>query len=96
MEFTFAAPLWRWKGDSAWHFVSLPQDVADEIEDAALHRGGFGSLRVTVSVGASIWTTSIFPDKERGTFLLPMKKQIRVQEGIEEGDQVAVRLQIMH
>lgn len=96
MDFTFDAPLWRWKGDSPWHFVSLPNEVADEIEDAALHRGGFGSVRVSVNVGESTWATSIFPDKKHSTFLLPMKKQIRVHEALAEGDVVRVHLQIVH
>ncbi len=92
MEFTFEAPLWRWEGPSSWHFVSLPEQVADEIEDAPLDRRGFGSLRVQVAVGASTWSTSIFPDKSRGTFLLPMKKQVRDREGLVEGDLVPITL----
>ena len=92
MEFSFAAPLWRWQGDAAWHFVSLPEDVADEIEDSPVDRVGFGSVRVEVQVGSSTWRTSVFPDKARGTFLLPVRKQVRDREGLAEGDVVAVRL----
>ena len=33
MDFAFDSPLWRWEGDTGWHFISLPEDVADEIED---------------------------------------------------------------
>ena len=64
MEFTFDAPLWRWQGDAAWHFIALPEDVADEIEDSPTARGGFGSVRVeSGQVGATSWSTSVFPDK---------------------------------
>jgi hypothetical protein len=94
MDFTFTARLWRWKDDSAWHFISLPQEVADEIEDAAVHRGGFGSVRVEAGVGASTWSTSVFPDKSRETFILPIKKQIRAQERISDGDEISVRIRI--
>lgn len=95
MEFSFEEPLWRWQGDSAWHFVSLPEDVADEIEDAPLDRRGFGSIRVEVTVGGTTWRTSIFPDTKRGTFLLPMKRLVRDREGLAEGDLVAVSLLLL-
>ena len=65
---------------AAWHFLTLPQDVADEIEDMPVSRGGFGSLRVDVTIGSSIWGTSIFPSKELGSFLLPLKKPVTMQK----------------
>lgn len=94
MDFEFAAPLWRWKGDAAWHFLSLPEDVTDEIEDSPRQRAGFGSVRVHVRVGATTWSTSIFPDKSRGTFILPIKKQVREREGLHEDDIVHVHLSV--
>lgn len=93
MEHTFTAPLWRWQGDGAWHFVSLPEAVADELDDSPLPRRGFGSVRVRVTVGGTTWSTSVFPDTARGTFILPVKKQVRDREGLLEGDSVEVTLQ---
>lgn len=92
VDVTFEAPLWRWQGEAAWHFVSLPEEIADEIEDSPVDRRGFGSVRVEVRVGTSTWRTSVFPDKARGTFLLPIRKQVRDRERLAEGDVVAVRL----
>ncbi len=92
MEFTFDAPLWRWQGEAAWHFIALPEEVTDEIEDSPTARGGFGSVRVTVRVGATSWSTSVFPDKSRGTFILPVKKQVRQREELAEGDVLHVHL----
>ncbi len=94
MDYAFDAPLWRWEGEAAWYFVSLPEDVADEIEDTPAQRGGFGSIRVEVRVGSTTWSTSLFPDTKRGTFLLPMKKQVRDREGLAEGENVAIQLSI--
>ena len=48
------AVLWRWPKRPAWHFVTLPFDLADEVEDVVAERGGFDSVRVEVRVGASV------------------------------------------
>jgi hypothetical protein len=90
----FTAPLWRWQGQGAWHFVTLPPEAAEQVEDARERVGGagFGSVPVEVRVGGSTWRTSVFPDKRSGSFLLPMKAAVRRAEGLEEGDEVAVHL----
>jgi hypothetical protein len=72
--FSFEATVWEHDGDAAWHFVSLPEDVADEIAERSAGRTrGFGSVRVEVTIGASTWRTSLFPDGRRGTYVLPVK-----------------------
>lgn len=96
-EHEFTAELWRWQArdeekGGAWFFVSLPFDVADAIDDEAGPRKGFGSIRVEVRVGASTWRTSVFPSVEDKTFVLPVKKAVRVAEGLSEGGPCAVRL----
>ena len=95
--FRFDAELWRWKGDGAWHFVTVPAEVSDEIEGrtSALERRGFGSVRVRVTIGASTWATSVFPDKTQEAYVLPVKKDVRTREGVAEGDQVTVQLDLL-
>ncbi len=91
--FRFSAEVWIYPGETAWHFVSLPQDIADEIDDEpGPERRGFGSRRVEVTAGGTTWNTSIFPDRSRGTFLLPLKKDVRHREGIAVGDRVLITL----
>lgn len=91
----FRAELWPYEGPSAWFFVSLPEELADELEAAHGDRAaGFGSLPVEVSIGATTWSTSIFPDRGRGTYLLPVKKAVRRAEGLEVGDRPTVRLRV--
>jgi hypothetical protein len=92
MAYTFTAELWRWDARDAWFFVSLPVDVADELEDQAGARKGFGSIRVRVEIGSTAWSTSVFPDSKQGTFVLPIKRAVRESEGLAEGDRVAIRL----
>lgn len=96
-EHEFTAPLWRWQArddetGGSWFFVSLPFEVADAIEDEAGPRKGFGSVRVEVSVGTSTWRTSVFPSAEEKTFVLPVKKAVRVAEGLAEGGACRVRV----
>ncbi|MFP5326311.1 MAG: DUF1905 domain-containing protein [Acidimicrobiia bacterium] len=96
MTYSFTAELWLWEGDGAWHFVSLPEDVADEIEHLyGASAAGFGSLRVEVQVGDTTWRTSVFPDRKRATYVLPMKKAVRAKEGLAAGDAVAVALDVV-
>jgi hypothetical protein len=91
MEHHFEAPIWRYPGDAGWRFITLPPDIADEI-DATAETGGFGSVRVAVRVGATSWETSIFPSKNEASFVLPVKAAVRTAEGISDGDLVRVHL----
>ena len=73
---------------------TLPDELADDIRartDDGLRRG-FGSVRVEATVGGSTWRTSVFPDTSSGSFVLPVKKPVRIAEGIEPGDTVDVSL----
>jgi hypothetical protein len=98
MTYEFDAELWRWRArqTDSWTFVSLPTDVADEVlEVAAGVTRGWGSVRVEVTVGGTVWRTSIFPDDKAGTFVLPIKAAVRKAEAVEEGDTMHVRLQLV-
>ncbi|GAA2505938.1 DUF1905 domain-containing protein [Nocardia seriolae] len=93
--YSFTAELWEWEAQASWFFVSLPETVADDIDELYGHTAaGFGSIKVQVTVGDTRWSTSIFPDGKRGTFVLPVKKAVRVAEGLEVGDPVEVELEI--
>jgi hypothetical protein len=93
--YVFSAELWQYEGPGGWYFVSLPSDVADEIRAKfGPQAAGFGSIKVEVAVQSTRWTTSLFPDKTRGTYLLPIKKSVRVSENLEAGDVATVSLRI--
>ena len=95
-QFEFEGELWEWDGPSAWHFVSLPEELADLITEAfGEHARGFRSLRVEVSIGSAVWRTSIFPDKQRATYLLPVKKEIRQRLGLDTGARAQVGITVL-
>ena len=94
-SWSVTAPVWRAK-DSTWHFATIPADVSDAI-DATVGdlTGGFGSVRVEVTLGGSVWRTSLFPSREHAAYVLPMKKAVRTAEGVGEGDTVRLHLRLV-
>ena len=101
---TVTATIWIWnsdKGASAWHFLTIEGQAADDIHATALMRRmeggpkrGWGSLKVRATIGDTRWNTSIFPDKQRG-WLLPVKAAVRKAEGLVVGDDVTVRVDLL-
>lgn len=95
MDVAFDAELWIYPGDAGWHFVTLPIDVSDEIRDRTPPRRGFGSVRVEATVGEVTWKTSLFPQSKSGSFVLPVKKDVRRRNDLEPGDVARVQLTIL-
>ena len=94
-EYEFDAEVWLYEGDAAWHFITLPADVSDQIDERTTgQRRGFGSIRVRVTIGATTWSTSIFPDSKRGAFLLPVKAEVRRREGLSAGSHATVGVEL--
>ena len=95
-------PLWRWTGATgtgSWHFITIDGSAGEALSATALMRKlegmarGWGSLKVIATIGASRWSTSVFPAKETG-WLLPVKAEVRKAEGLVEGDAVEVQLEL--
>lgn len=94
-RFEFSAEVWEHDGEAAWHFVSLPNDFADDIAERHAGRAaGFGSIKVMVTIGTTRWSTSLFPDSKRGTYVLPLKRQVRRAEHLAAGDTADVTIEI--
>ena len=94
-RFVFTAPVWLHEGGS-WHFVAVPEDDADAIEEMfGADAGGFGSVRVEVTIGTTVWRTSLFPDSKRKTYVLPIKKAVRVSEGLSAGQPADIALVVV-
>ncbi|MCC7543440.1 DUF1905 domain-containing protein [bacterium] len=72
----------------------LSSHISREIRHAlsGFARRGFGSVRVTVIVQGVAWKTSIFPDSKEGAYILPIKKDVRKQIGVDVGDNAEFRL----
>jgi hypothetical protein len=93
MDLQFTGEVWFWKGPSPFHFVTVPEDDSVEIEAASsLVTYGWGMVPVEVRIGATRWTTSLFP--KDGGYVVPLKAMVRKAEGIDVGDTVEVGLAI--
>ena len=93
IEYTFTAPLWKYAGKGGWYFVSLPEAFSREIRsNLQWQESGWGRMPATAEVSRRSWSTAIWYDTGRGTYLLPVKKDIRMGTGMAEGDEIAVRL----
>ena len=99
---THTGPLWRWitpAAPAAWFFVTIDGEAGEALSGTALMRKlegmsrGWGSLKVIASIGASRWSTSVFPSKETG-WMLPVKAAVRKAEGLVEGEAVEVQLEL--
>jgi hypothetical protein len=89
--------VWLYPSDiAAWHFVTLTKKIGQEIRLTHGKRArGFGSLPVEVAIRDTTWKTSIFPDKYSGSYLLPLKAQVRKKEEIETGDLVTFSITLL-
>ena len=91
----FQAELWEHDGKGAWCFVTVPPEPSEDIRLSGAMPAGFGSFKVEVTVGATTWQTSVFPDNASQGFVLPVKKAVRRAEDLEPGDRVAVHLDVV-
>lgn len=96
MRYEAEAEVWLYTGGkTVWHFVSLPVEYSEGIRGLRGPKApGWGSLRVTATIGETTWRTSIFPDTRTGAFILPLKAGVRHAENIGQGDRIRVAVEI--
>ncbi len=95
LSITFSGELWMYEGKGAWFFITLPEEDGDQIKFiTGGKRQGWGSVKVSAKIGKTAWSTSIFPDSKSGSYVLPIKADVRKKEKIETGDSVTVQLTI--
>ena len=94
---TFSATVWRWSGDAAWFFVTLPEEKVAEVRLHRLSSGAAragGMVKVRASTGGVEWITSLFSTKN-GDYLLPLKAEVRRRAGLAAGDEIVLTLELL-
>lgn len=81
---------------AGWHFVFVPKKQSTEIKKSfGTPKRGWGSIPVVVTIGKTTWKTSIFPDKQSGGYLLPLKTEVRKKEDIFANDSISSVIKIL-
>jgi Domain of unknown function (DUF1905) len=89
----FSGEVWFWRGPSPYHFITVPDDQSAELEAvSSLVTYGWGMIPVTATIGATTWTTSLYP--KDGLYVLPVKDKVRKSEDLDVGDVVEVSLAV--
>jgi len=91
MDLSFSGEMWEWRGPAPYFFVTVPPEQSADLRAAArLLTYGWGVIPVRVQLGTTAWKTSLVPKGE--LYLVPIRKAVRLAEGVEKGDTVALRL----
>ncbi len=89
------AKVWVYPGMAAWRFLLLPVKEGHKIKEKyGRSARGWGSLPVSVTIKSTTWKTSIFPDKRSGSYLLPLKAEIRKKEKLADDSTVSFTIKI--
>ena len=93
MEFEFSNEIWEWRGPAPFYFVSVPEDQAEQIREAAkLLTYGWGMIPVQATIGHIEFKTSMFA--KNGTYVVPIKNLVRLPLKLEAGQTIDVTIQM--
>ncbi len=94
MTIDFSGDVYFWKGPAPFYFVRIPQEESDQLRDVMRSvTYGWGMILVKAKVGATEWSTALWP--KDGQYILPLKAMVRRAEQIEEGDTIEARLEVL-
>jgi hypothetical protein len=86
--------VWLWQGSDgapakgSWYFLTIDGETAQAIRAHAVNAAAWGSVYVEATIGGTTWRTSLFPSKQAGGWLLPLKAAVRKAEKIAEGSEI--------
>jgi hypothetical protein len=93
VQFGFEARVWEWRGPAPYHFVSVPTEHVDDVNDLAPGiTYGWGMVPVEVRLGRTSWRTALFP--KDGGYVVPLRDSVRRREDVELGDLVSIQLMV--
>lgn len=92
IEWSFDGEVVEWRGPAPFFYVAMPADDAEDLKDAGRSLIYWGQMPVTVTIGATTFTTALFP--KDGTYMVPLKVVVRRAEQLELGDRVNVSVRV--
>jgi len=92
-EFRFETSVIYWRGPSPFFYAPIPPQHVEAVRRVAKAvTYGWGVVPVQATVGGVGFTTSLFP--KDGTYLLPLKADLRRRANITAGDLIVVDMAI--
>lgn len=93
VDLEFSGEIWFWRGPAPWHFITVPEHECSQLETmSSAVTYGWGMIPVTVEIGKTRWTTSLWP--KDGRYIVPLKTDVRGAEALKLGDTVTVHLTV--
>ena len=78
LRFDFEAEIWLWSAKDAWHFVTLPQDQAEEI--SSLPRSQWFWLNQSHIAGRQPMENINLPRQHQAVLFCPSKKTLEAED----------------
>ncbi|MDR2145507.1 MAG: DUF1905 domain-containing protein [Tannerella sp.] len=95
IQYQFSSKLWRTAESGGWYFISLPNELSEEIREMfKTQEEGWGRLKALAKVGKTEWQTAIWFDTKHDTYLLPIKTDVRKKENLAIDQTVEVAIHI--
>ena len=89
------ARVWLYPGDGGWHFASLSPKQSRDIRDLfGPEARGFGSIPVSITVGTTTWSTSLFPNRTSRVYMFAIKADVRRREKIDAGKMIRAEVSV--
>jgi hypothetical protein len=93
MKLEFSGSIWYWRGPAPFYFVTVPPEEARALKAVANSvTYGWGMIPVEVRIGKTAWQTSLWP--KDGSYIVPIKTNVRKAEQLIEGQEVNVQLKV--
>lgn len=93
MTVELTGKVFYWRGPAPFYFVATPAKQTKQIAEVARRVSyGWGCIPCDITVGGTTTYTALIP--KDGSYLVPLKAQLRKAEGIEEGDDVTLTIEL--
>jgi len=93
MEFAFAGTVIEWRGPAPFVFLEVPDDVSEDVKEAARGMEYWGQVAVEAHIGDTSFRTALFP--KDGRYLLPLKVVVQRAEAIEIGQVLHAQMELV-
>lgn len=81
----------EWRGPAPYYFIPVPLEQSAQIKSiASAITYGWGVVYTHATIGSTTWKTTLMP--KDGLYLLPIRKVLRSELDLAEGQEIKVQL----